>query len=110
MLTNTAKTISFVDAKAIAEDMAYSDLKSFVGHTQKSRLLQDRWLEAEHCWIFFRTKEYNIPPEMWFIKNYCAYAISKKGTARSITDFSDNPERLQAYLQTMSNYFKVRDE
>jgi hypothetical protein len=31
------------------------------------KLLEDEYLEAEHCWIFLRNKNIVIPPKDWFL-------------------------------------------
>ena len=53
-------------------------------------------------------KKISIPEE--YSLNRGAYVVSKKGAFKHIADFSDDPEKLQAYLNTMSNYFKEKNE
>ncbi|MFC5475789.1 hypothetical protein [Paraherbaspirillum soli] len=100
-------TITFEQAKRLAEESASFFLSDFLKDAA-TPLLQEHYLEAEHCWMFFRNKDIAIPPDRPFCDG--AYAISKKGNGSYIADLSDNPEKLQAYLQTMSNYFKQRGE
>ena len=71
--------------------------------------LVERYLEAEHCWFFFRNPEIIVPDENWFARSYTAIAVSKFGTVRSITDFSGDPDRLADYLNLMSAYFAHRE-
>ncbi|MFC5476381.1 hypothetical protein [Paraherbaspirillum soli] len=106
-MNNVLRPISLAQAKAIAEQHAFVNLESFgVTHSQ---LLKAESLEAECCWMFFRNEHIDVPPEaMLGIK--WAYVVSKKGTYGMVQDFSDNHEKLLAYLQTMSDYFKRRGE
>jgi hypothetical protein len=69
-------------------------------------LLQGAQLEAENCWMFFVNPEIVIPPKR-ALSDF-AYCVSKKGTARSIPDFSDNSVRFREYLKDMSRYFEER--
>ncbi len=107
MMTATASSSITLDhARKVATDLALSHLAVY--WIDKSiPLLQEGNLEAEHCWMFFRNKAIVITQEGALAD--WAYCISKKGTARSIADFSDDPVRLHEYLQTMSNHFKERD-
>jgi hypothetical protein len=105
MITTVSTTITLDQARKIATDLALSHLSSY--WIDKSiPLLQEGNLEAEHCWMFFRNRAIVINQEGALAD--WAYCISKKGTARSIVDFSDDPVRLHEYLQIMSNHFKER--
>jgi len=72
-------------------------------------VLSDRYLEAEHCWMFFvnpkliRSEE-NIFGSKW------AFVVSKKGAKSMVNDFSGDPPRLLEYLQELSQYFGRRGE
>jgi hypothetical protein len=57
--------------------------------------------------VFFRNKQIEGPPER-VLRWARAYAVSKKGEVRLIADFSDEPGKLNEYLQVMSSYFKER--
>lgn len=98
-------TMTLEQARKVASDLALSHL-SIYWNDKSIPLLQTENLEAEHCWLFFRNRAILIPQEGSLAE--WAYCISKKGTARSIVDFSDDPVRLYEYLQIMSNYFKER--
>jgi hypothetical protein len=99
--------IAIRHAQKIAESSVLNDICRFnLLITKPIKLLEDNYLEAECCWIFLRNKEIVIPLQNWFAKSYGAYAVSKKGTCNIITHFPGEPERLKAYLETMSDYFK----
>ncbi len=106
-MTNITRTesITFDQAKKIATEMAHKHLSPY-WKDKSIPLLRDDNLEAEYCWVFFRNTEIKITQE-GAIADW-AYCISKKGTARSISDFSDDPVRANEYLQQMSNHFKSR--
>lgn len=108
-MTMTAKqrAITLEHARTTAERGAHSLLKDFV-RGESTPLLQESFLEADHCWMFFRNKDIAIPPEQGLCDG--AYVVSKNGSLRHIVDFSADPEKLKAYLQTMSDYFKERGE
>ena len=61
------------------------------------------YMEAESCWIFFRHERIHIAPTSAPANS--AIAISKKGEARLVADYRDNPERAREYLQTLSDHF-----
>jgi hypothetical protein len=97
--------ITALRAREIATEAATYDLADLVAD-KTIPLLRDAQLEAENCWIFFRNPEIVIPPER-ALSDF-AYCVSKKGTARSIPDFSGDSVRLREYLIDMSGYFKER--
>lgn len=92
-------------AREIASDVAAYNLAGFLADKTIS-LLQEEYLEAENCWMFFRNKAIVLPPE-GALSDF-AYCVSKKGAARSVLDFSENSVRLHEYLESMSNHFKER--
>lgn len=99
--------ITFEQARALAENAA----RSMLGHLLKDEatpLLEDRYLDAECYWMFFRNKAIVVPPEQ-SLRTW-AYAVSKRGCVRYIADFSADPAKLQEYLLTMSNYFRDHSE
>ncbi len=104
MITNNIKKISPEIARKLAEDAVIRD-KEHYANPEFKKALEDDFLEAEHCWIFFRNKEIIVLPENWFTKSYAAFAVSKSGTVNQITAFEDDKEQMLAYLQTMSEYF-----
>lgn len=75
----------------------------------KGCVLSDRYLEAEHCWMFFVNPELIRPDENIF-GNKWAFVVSKKGAKSMVNDFSDDPPRLFEYLQELSQYFARRGE
>lgn len=99
--------ISVTQALNIAEGHAFSDLKEFVGSSM--HVLKSEYLEAENCWMFFRSEKINVPIDATLGIKW-AYVVSKKGTYSMVQDFSDDLPRLHAYLQTMSDYFQKSGE
>ena len=61
------------------------------------------YMEAEGCWIFFRHERIHVAPASDPANR--AIVISKKGEARLVADYRDNPERAREYLQTISDHF-----
>lgn len=107
MTDSSYKTINFEQAKQLAEKSASLFLSEFRPNPSVP-LLQEHYLEAEHCWMFFRNKDIVIPPNRPFCDG--AYVISKRGNGSFVADFSEEPLEAQAYLQRMSAHFKERDE
>jgi len=106
MTTNTeARTTTLYEAREIASDLAAFDTASDI-EDRSIPVLQDDYLEAEYCWMFFRNKAIVIAPERAL--SDCAYCISKHGHGRSIADYFNDPVRLREYLQIMSGHFKER--
>lgn len=99
--------ISLSQAWVIAEQHARADLDRFVGSS--SQVLNMEYLEADHCWMFFRTDEINVPLEATLGVKW-AYVVSKNGIFSMVQDFSNDHQRLQKYLQTLSDHFKERGE
>lgn len=106
-MNSISSLIDINTAKKIALEQASSLLRNVLLGNEIA-ILQDRYLEAEYCWMFFRNKEIFIPEEQALADG--AFVVSKKGAFRYIADFSSEPEKLQSYLETMSNYFKDRGE
>ena len=69
--------ISVEQARKIAEEAASPWLSSLVKNPSIP-LLSEHYIEAEHCWIFFRNKDIFIPSDRPFSSG--AYAVSKKGS------------------------------
>lgn len=104
---NKKTPISLSQARVIAEQHARVDLESFVDSS--SQVLKSEYLEAEHCWMFFRSEKIDIPADATLGIKW-AYVVSKKGTFSMVQDLSDDQQRLQTYLQTMSDHFQKRGE
>ena len=62
-------------------------------------------LEAENCWMFFLHKDVCIPPESRLGLRW-AFVVSKQGSTAMVQDLSDDAEKVHAYVNTMSEYFK----
>jgi hypothetical protein len=102
-----SKEISLAEAKVIAEQGAFPSLKHF--GAKEFHALEGKPLEAEHCWMFFQNRDLNVPLSATLGVKW-AHVVSKKGTYSMVQDFSEDPKRLQEYLQQMSDYFKTRGE
>ncbi|RKN61997.1 hypothetical protein [Paenibacillus ginsengarvi] len=100
-------TITLEETTRMAMEAAQKDLSRYAKdpHTP---YLQNSVLEAECCWFFFYNPEIEIPEQDWVRRMLGAYAVSKKGEMSHTYNFSDDPIKLQDYLQTMSAYFKRR--
>ena len=99
--------ISLSQARVIAEKHARADLDGFI--SSSSQVLKNEYLEAEHCWMFFKSEEICVPKDATLGIKW-AYVVSKKGTYSMVQDFSDDQQRLQTYLQTMSDHFQKGGE
>ncbi len=103
-----ATSMTFDEAKQYAQALAKRDLAGLY-ECNPAEMLESRVPETEHCWMFFRNRAIEIPPERAL--SAFAYAINKRtGKARSVADFWDDEARLQAYLKIMSDHFATRDE
>jgi hypothetical protein len=108
-MTSNSGKISWADARKIAEEAVLRDKDHY--ETQEfDAMLEDEFLEAEHCRIFFRGRRIVVKPESWFTKSYGAFAVSKKGALSQITKFADDRSKLRDYLDVMSDYFGRRGE
>lgn len=70
------------------------------------KALEDDFLEGDNCWIFFRNKEIVVRQENWFLRDYNAFAIGKKGGFSQISTVNLNERDLNSYLKSMSDYFR----
>lgn len=102
------KTVTYEQARKMAEEIARGDLEELV-HDRAITLLDAKDLEADYCWIFFRNSHI-ILDEKYSLRWNWAYAISKKGNTRHVYDFRGDEERTKCYLQELSNFFKDRGE
>ena len=103
-MENSMLSISLDQARKIAEDAARMNLSDFLLDSP-DKILRDEYLEAEYCWMFFRCRKIVVPPEA-SLRGDWAYAVSKTGLVRDVPDLSDDRERLHAYLEKMSDYFR----
>lgn len=104
-MDNQSLKITLADARKIASNIAKLDVPIDFSEAAGT-LLEDAYVEAEYCWIFFRNKAIVLPAER-ALSDF-AYCVSKKGTARSIPDYSSDSVRLKEYLAIISNYFEQR--
>lgn len=101
------QNISLAQARSIAQDNAFAYLKAFCDKPEET--LKAGYLEADHCWMFFRNENIEIP-EDYTLGLKWAYVVSKKGKYSMVQDFSDDEKKVNEYLRTMSDYFLRRGE
>ena len=70
-------------------------------------ILEERVVETEHCWMFFRKRSIILPPE--YSLRDCSYVMAKRGGGRLVPDYWDDEVRLQEYLKTISDYLATHD-
>lgn len=94
--------ISLEQARQIAEEQALINLSNVA--LAKERLLQQFYLEADNCWMFFRNKEIALPADAQLGMEW-AYVVSKHGKFCLVEDFSNDEQKLREYLKkNMSDY------
>jgi hypothetical protein len=100
--------MNFEDARKSAQQIA-KDCAPVAYAGSFDDLLEDRLLEAEHCWMFFlkRSVKRLFEPGAMFGS---AYIVSKRGTTALIADYWDDEVKLQSYLQEYSDYLERRGE
>jgi len=92
---------------AMVREMAENCFVGMIPYmAQASVVLDERFLEAENCWMFFRNREMDTGEGGFFTDTACA--VSRRGELRIINDFSDNEQNLMKYLQTMSDHIAER--
>jgi hypothetical protein len=100
--------MKLVEARLKAQKMAEQEFASLYS-VDSAMLLDEQWLEAAHCWMFFRDQSLPEPPDCVLAAS--AFVVSKRtGAGRLVADFRGDDDRLSAYLQTMSDYFATHDE
>jgi hypothetical protein len=100
--------ISQSQARSLAEQHSRAALGEFA-YITSPRVLRDDYLEAEHCWMYFMNDSYLLPVDLAPDTKW-AHVVSKAGQYAMVQDFSGDADRLQAYLQSMSDYFRERGE
>ncbi len=97
--------ISFDEAQVIAADMARQGFTLFDG-LPVSTMLNEEFLEAQGCWIFFISDEAltrlgDLRSPLFFT----AYAVAKSGDPVGfVYDFRATPEKMNDYLELWSMY------
>jgi hypothetical protein len=92
--------ITFEIARKQANDVAAYELRDFAP-VDCTDFLSDCHLEAEGCWYFFQMDGLEIPPERWFLHGL-AFAISKSGETRLVSDHRANDQKMKDYLELLS--------
>jgi hypothetical protein len=98
--------MNFHEARQLAqEDAMYHAQGLYFGKAE--HVLDDDFLEAEHCWMFFRSRSIVMPPER-SLSDF-AYVFGKRGGGRWVPDYRGNEPRLREYLKTCSDDFATHD-
>ena len=98
--------ISFERAKEIATESAREAFAQLLTVKNKE-ILSRNFLEAEHCWLFFKNEEIFVPVELSLSLSW-SYAVSKKGHVRQFYTF-ENIEEMKAALENLSQHFAERN-
>ncbi len=91
------KELSFEEAKARAERMAFEHMGGF-WPGDSTPFLDEFFIRGKNFWMFFAHKGVEFPVEAWFQKEFSAYAVSDYGSVRYIRDLRGQPEKLQDAL------------
>jgi hypothetical protein len=95
-------TINFETARALAEKAAREELSGLFDERVES-ILDEQFMEAECCWLFFRKAEIIVPKGGF--KGW-SFAISKRADVRLFYDFRHEPETMAEIFQNLSNHIK----
>lgn len=106
MKNENSERISLERAKFLAKQEAYSELKDFI-QSKSHEVLDNYYLEAEHCWIFFKHPSIVIPKNRLYFR---AFAVGDQGGCRLVYDLRDEPDKMQKHLSDLSNYFRGNKE
>jgi hypothetical protein len=104
-LQSLSHPISFDEAQLIAADLACQGFTLFDG-LSVSAMLNDEFLEAQGCWIFFISDDALTRLGNLRGPFFCtAYAIAKSGDPVGlICDFRATPGKMNDYLELWSMY------
>lgn len=105
-MTSQSK-ITLEKARDIASEQVLFNLSPFIETGED--VLAANYLEAEHCWMFFRNSKISVPKTALLGIEW-AYVVSKSGKFSMVEDFSSDNEKLHEYLKTMSDYFARKGE
>ncbi len=93
--------MNYHEARMLAAREALAVLGSFYSGPAEA-VLDEEFLEAEHCWMFFRNRNIALPKSSLLD---LAFVYGKSGGARDVPDLRGQPEELEAYLQRLSALF-----
>lgn len=97
--------ISFEDARKIAHEAARINLRQFCDEDSVN-YLREEFLESDTCWLFFRNKDIEVPPES-SLKADWAYAVSRQGELREFYDIGDKAKMAQAFKKLSEKFMGV---
>jgi hypothetical protein len=98
--------ITASEARVLAVNAAKPRWVAEVGNTARP-FLEDSFIEAQHCWMFFRNRDIAVAPERALADE--AYVVSKRGTVRTVVNYIDDQKEAANYLQKMSDYFATNN-
>ncbi len=101
MIMSELKELSFEEAKARAERMAFEHMGGF-WPGDSTPFLEEFFIRGKNFWMFFAHKGVEFPVEFpleaWFQKEFSAYAVSDYGSVSYIRDLRGQPAKLQEAL------------
>jgi hypothetical protein len=106
-VTVQTKAVTVERARLIAVEAARFHWSDAVVNDVSRPFLSDVYLEAEHCWMFFRNDAIVTPPERAL--DDCAYVVSKRGHLRYVVNYAAEPQKADAYNKKMSEYFAAHN-
>jgi hypothetical protein len=95
--------MSFSEARARATQEALSLLGEFYAGPAEAVLDED-FLKADHCWMFFRNRSITLPKSSLLD---LAFVYGKRGGSRNVPDLRENPNELATYVQRLSKFFEI---
>jgi hypothetical protein len=99
--------ITFEQARKLAEEEAKEILKDVnINHLPP---LEDFYLEAEECWMFYRNPSIFIEPKFLLGRDF-SYGVSKRGNMRLVYDLRETPGAAEEYIIKLSDYMKSKGE
>ena len=103
-----AKSISFDTARRLAQEQAKSLLSNYIEEGEEFiDILEERFVENEECWMFFRNKNLKFPLDATLPAS-AAYVVSKEGELRTTADFSDDPTEMKKLLDLLAEYLRAK--
>lgn len=103
-----SESISFDVARRLAQEQAKSLLSNyFKGDKDFFDILDEKFIENEEFWMFFRNKNLKFPLDATLPAS-AAYVVSKKGEVRATADFSENPSEMKNLLDLLAQHFRAK--
>src|ERR1700761_3359494 len=96
----SSASITFDSARAFAHERAARTLAGYLPDGE-SEYLSEEVLEAEGCWLFFKSEKIRFPEKDGFWPTW-AYAVSKSGEVHQVYDFRESATKMREYLAALS--------